>query len=171
LIFRKAINWKSGNYDIASSLLLCNIFKWCFAVGFSMHEWALAEAIIAAASEIAEKESLKEVKEVKIKVGELQQIELDILEFALLQLKPAKFQKAKFSITLVKAELKCRVCGHKWFFSKEELDNNTSEAIHFVPEVAHAYIKCPKCDSPDFEILQGRGVWLESINGAKNSSG
>jgi hydrogenase nickel incorporation protein HypA/HybF len=136
-----------------------------------MHEWALAEAIIAAASEVAEKESLKQVKEVKIKVGELQQIELDILEFALSQLKPAKFKNANFSIEIVKAELRCRVCGYKWFFRKEELDKNTSEAIHFVPEVAHAYIKCPKCGSPDFEILQGRGVWLQSIKGEKNGNG
>ena len=136
-----------------------------------MHEWALAEAIIAAASEIAEKERLKEVREVKIKVGELQQIELDILEFALSQLKPAKFKNTNFSITIEKAQLRCRACDYKWFFSKEELDKNTSEAIHFVPEVAHAYIKCPKCGSPDFEILKGRGVWLESIKGEKNRNG
>jgi len=136
-----------------------------------MHEWALAEAIIAAASEIAEKEGLKEVKEIEVRVGELQQIELDILEFALSQLKPAKFKNANFNIEIVKAELKCRVCGYKWFFRKEELDKNTSEAIHFVPEIAHTYIKCPKCGSPDFEILQGRGVWLESIRGVKSGNG
>jgi len=136
-----------------------------------MHEWALAEAVISAASQIAEKEELKEVAEVKIKVGELQQIELDILEFALSQLKPAKFKRAKFSIELAKAELKCRVCGHKWFFKKEEVDASTAEAIHFVPEIAHTYIKCPKCGSPDFEILEGRGVWLESIKGMKQENG
>jgi len=136
-----------------------------------MHEWALAEAVIAAASQIAEKEGLKEVTEVKIKVGELQQIELDILDFALSQLKPHNFKDAKFSIEVVKAELKCRVCGHKWFFRKEGLDNSTAEAIHFVPEVAHTYIKCPKCGSPDFEMLQGRGVWLESIKGVKYGDG
>jgi hydrogenase nickel incorporation protein HypA/HybF len=136
-----------------------------------MHEWALAEAIIAAASEIAEKEGLKEVKEIEVRVGELQQIELDILEFALSQLKPAKFKNVNFSIEIVKAELKCRVCSHEWFFRKEELDKNTSEAIHFVPEIAHTYIKCPKCGSPDFEILQGRGVWLESIKGVKSGNG
>ena len=136
-----------------------------------MHEWALAEAVIAAASEIAEKEGLSEVKEVKIKVGELQQIERDILEFALSQLKSAKFKNAKFSIEIAKAELKCRVCEHKWFFGKEKLNESTAEAIHFVPEVAHTYIKCPKCGSPDFEILTGRGVWLESIKGVKNGDG
>ena len=132
-----------------------------------MHEWALAEAVIAAASEIAEKEGLGEVTEVRIRVGELQQVELDILEFALSQLKPSRFKNAKFDVEVTKAELKCRVCGNKWVFAKEKLDEETAESIHFVPEVAHTYIKCPKCGSPDFEIIKGRGVWLESIKGAR----
>jgi hydrogenase nickel incorporation protein HypA/HybF len=136
-----------------------------------MHEWALAEAVIAAASEIARKEGLKEIREVKIKVGELQQIELDILDFALSQLKPAKFKDAKFSIEVAKAELKCRFCGYKWTFREEEMNEDAAEAIHFVPEIAHTYIKCPKCGSPDFEILKGRGVWLESIKGVKKEDG
>jgi len=132
-----------------------------------MHEWALAEAIISSVSQIAEKEGLKEVKEVKIKVGELQQVEIDILKFALSELKRAKFKNAKFSIEIVKAELQCRVCGQKWSFSRNKLDAESSEAIHFVPETVHAYIKCPRCGSPDFEVLQGRGVWLESVRGVK----
>lgn len=132
-----------------------------------MHEWALAEAVITAASQIAEKEELKEVTELKIKVGELQQIELDILEFALSQLKPDKFKNAKINIKMEKAQLRCRVCSHQWIFTKEKLDKDSVEAIHFIPEIAHTYIKCPKCGSPDFEVLRGRGVWLESIKGAR----
>ncbi|MEM3579939.1 MAG: hydrogenase nickel incorporation protein HypA [Candidatus Bathyarchaeia archaeon] len=132
-----------------------------------MHEWALAEAIISSVLQIAEKEGLKEVKEVKIKVGELQQVEVDILEFALSELKVDKLKNAKFLIETVKAELQCRVCRHTWSFSRNKLDEETAEAIHFVPETAHAYIKCPRCGSPDFEILQGRGVWLESVRGVK----
>jgi hydrogenase nickel incorporation protein HypA/HybF len=132
-----------------------------------MHEWALAEAVITAAQQIAEKEKLKEVKEVTIKVGELQQVEQDILRFALSQLKPASFKNAEFQITKAKTTLKCRVCGHAWLFRKNKLDEDTAEAIHFVPEVAHAYIKCPKCGSPDFEISEGRGVWLENIKGVR----
>jgi hydrogenase nickel incorporation protein HypA/HybF len=132
-----------------------------------MHEWALAEAVISAASETAEKEGLEQVTEVKIKIGELQQIEQNILEFALSQLKTVKLKDAKFTIEKIKAKLKCRVCGFQWTFNKEDLDKNTSEAIHFVPEIAHTYVKCPKCGSPDFEVLEGRGVWLESIKGMK----
>ena len=132
-----------------------------------MHEWALAEAIITAAQQIAEKEKLKEIKEVTVKIGELQQVERHILHFAFSQLKPASFKNAKFRIVKAKTELKCRVCGNTWLFRKQKLDESTAEAIHFGPEVAHTYIKCPKCGSPDFEISEGRGVWLENIKGAR----
>ncbi len=132
-----------------------------------MHEWALAEAVLVSAKEIAEKEKLKEVTEVTIKVGELQQVEPDILRFALSQMKSEIFKNAKFHILKAKSTLKCRVCGTAWQFNLKKLDKNTAEAIHFVPEVAHSYIKCPKCGSPDFEIVSGRGVWLENIKGAR----
>ena len=134
-----------------------------------MHEWALAEAVIDAASQIAEKEGLKEITEVAIRVGELQQIERDILRFALLHLRTEKFRKTKFRIETEKAQLKCRACGTSWVFSKKKLGENASEAIHFVPEIAHTYINCPKCSSPDFEILEGRGILLQSVKGVEQS--
>ncbi len=132
-----------------------------------MHEWALAEAILASAKEIAEKEKLKEVTEVTIRIGELQQVEPQILRFALLQMKTDTFKETKFRILKAKSSLKCRVCGTTWQFNPKKLDKATAEAIHFVPEVAHTFVKCPKCGSPDFEIVSGRGVWLENIKGAK----
>jgi hydrogenase nickel incorporation protein HypA/HybF len=132
-----------------------------------MHEWALAEAILATAKQIAEKENLREIAEVTIKVGELQQVEPPILRFALNQMKSDVFKKAKFRILKAKSTLKCRNCGSIWQFDFRKLDKAAAEAIHFVPEVAHTYIKCPKCGSPDFEIVTGRGVWLEDIKGVK----
>jgi hydrogenase nickel incorporation protein HypA/HybF len=47
------------------------------------------------------------------------------------------------------------------------MEKENAEAIHFVPEIAYVYIRCPNCKSPDFEIMQGRGVWLERIRGMK----
>jgi len=132
-----------------------------------MHEWALAEAVIKTATDIAEKEKLREVTEVDVKIGELQQLERPILQFALKQLKPANFKNVKFHITRAKTTLKCRNCGNTWSFQKQKLDPTTREAIHFVPEVAHTYIKCPNCGSPDFEITQGRGIWLETVKGIR----
>ena len=132
-----------------------------------MHEWALAEAILTSAKEVAEKEKLKEVTEVTVKVGELQQVERSILRFAISQMQPPLFKNAKFRILKAETTLRCRVCGTAWRFNSKKVDGETAEAIHFVPEVAHSYIKCPKCGSPDFEIASGRGVWLESVKGAK----
>lgn len=131
-----------------------------------MHEWALAEAIVETASRISEEKGFEKVREVRIKIGELQQIDQDILRFALLRLRSAKFENTVFMIEVARTELKCRACGYKWFFEKEKLDENIREAIHFIPETSHAYVKCPKCGSPDFEVIGGRGVWLESVEGA-----
>ncbi len=132
-----------------------------------MHEWALAEAILASAHQVAEQNHLKTVTEVTIRVGELQQVEPSILKFALSQLKEGAFKDAKFSVRRAKSLLKCRVCGTAWQFDRKKLDGGTSEAIHFIPEAAHSYIKCPQCGSPDFEIASGRGVWLQDIKGAQ----
>lgn len=131
-----------------------------------MHEWALAEAIVKTALKISEEKGFEKVREVRIKIGELQQIDQDILQFALSRLKSAKFENTVFTVEVARTELKCKVCGYKWFFEKEKLDENILEAIHFIPEISHAYVKCPKCSSPDFEVIEGRGVWLESIEGA-----
>ena len=132
-----------------------------------MHEWALAESIIAAALKIAAKEELKEIREVVVKIGELQQVEEDILSFAFEQLKKDLFRNTKFQIIKSMTKLKCHACGEEWTYKKENLEENTVESIHFVPEVAHAFVKCPNCNSPDFKIIEGRGIWLEEIRGVK----
>jgi hydrogenase nickel incorporation protein HypA/HybF len=132
-----------------------------------MHEWALAEGVIQTASRIAEEQGLEEIVEVTIKIGELQQVEHEIIEFALEQLRTPAMKKTKFTLQSVPGKLKCRVCGEEWRFSPSEMEEDASEAIHFVPEVAHVYIGCPKCGSPDFQVLEGRGVILASIRGVK----
>ncbi|MCD6538964.1 hydrogenase nickel incorporation protein HypA [Candidatus Bathyarchaeota archaeon] len=133
-----------------------------------MHEWALAEAVISTISRLAESEGLREIKEVKLKIGELQQIELEVFKFALTQLRDSSLLKnAKFNIEVVNAEIKCRNCGFKWSLEKEKIDRDAAEAIHFIPEVIHAFIRCPKCGSPDFEITGGRGVWIEDLKGVR----
>jgi len=133
-----------------------------------MHEWALAEAVISTISRLAESEGLREIKEVKLKIGELQQIELEVFKFALTQLRDSSLlRNAKFNIEVVNAEIKCRNCGFRWSLEKEKINGDVAEAIHFVPEVIHAFIRCPKCGSPDFEIIGGRGVWIEDLKGVR----
>ena len=137
-----------------------------------MHEWALAESLLIAAVEAAEKEKIKKIIEIKIGLGELQQIEQDIFEFALKEIiktQNDKLKNTKFKIVIEKSDLVCKNCKHTWKFSdmKKKLDDDESEAIHFIPEVAFVHTRCPKCKSPDFEINKGRGVSILSIKGEK----
>jgi hydrogenase nickel incorporation protein HypA/HybF len=136
-----------------------------------MHEWALAESIVTAATEAADKEKLKKINEIKISIGELQQIEHDIFEFALNEIiKDKKILKnVKIKIASEKSILKCKNCEHTWKFGdiKKKLNKDESEAVHFIPEVAFVFTRCQKCGSPDFEIISGRGVSITSIKGEK----
>jgi hydrogenase nickel incorporation protein HypA/HybF len=133
-----------------------------------MHEWALAEGVVQTANRIAEEQGLNEIFEITIKIGELQQVEHEILEFAMEQLRTPIMKNAKFTLESVPGRLKCRICNEEWVFSPRDMEEDVSEAIHFVPEVAHVYVSCPSCGSPDFQVIEGRGVILASIRGVKD---
>jgi len=137
-----------------------------------MHEWALAESIITAALETAKKEKLKQVKEITINLGEMQQIERDIFEFALDEIKKShnkKMKNTKFRMKTEKTTLRCKNCEKTWTYQdmKKKLTNNESESIHFIPEIVFVHTRCPKCGNPDFEIIKGRGVTITSIKGTR----
>jgi hydrogenase nickel incorporation protein HypA/HybF len=135
-----------------------------------MHEWALAEGVVSTVDKMAEEEGLMKILEVTLKIGELQQVDYEILKFALEQLRTSKTAGAKFILETVPATLRCRVCGEKWKFNSEEISKEKTEAIHFLPEMAHIYLQCPKCQSPDFEITEGRGIWLGKVKGMKEDA-
>jgi hydrogenase nickel incorporation protein HypA/HybF len=137
-----------------------------------MHEWALAESIIVAALNAAEKDKLKKINEIVIQIGELQQIEKDIFDYALkeiIKLQNKKLKNTKIRIETEKGKLNCNNCKYTWYFSemKEKLAEGERESIHFIPEVALVYARCPKCGSPDFEIVKGRGISIKSIKGVR----
>ena len=73
-----------------------------------MHEWALAEGIVSTATRIAEQEGLVRITQVNVMVGELQQIEHDVLLFAIEQLRSPILKDAKIVLDTVHAKLKCR---------------------------------------------------------------
>lgn len=131
-----------------------------------MHEWALAQAVIQSALDYQKKKKLKRLKELSVAMGELQQIDRSIFNFALNEIIHLKKIKGlKIKIRTEKAVLVCRACDYQWDFSQslKKLNLEKRELIHFLPEVSHVYIKCPHCQSSDFEITKGRGVALDKI--------
>lgn len=134
-----------------------------------MHEWALAESVIKSAVEHAGAEKLKKLKEAGILFGELQAIDKEIFDFALEELR-RQFPAAaacKFKISVQPAAFRCKACEHKFPLKGLKKTKDEAEFIHFVPEMAHTFLKCPKCKSPDFEIVEGRGVSISYIKGEK----
>ncbi|MEF8848218.1 MAG: hydrogenase nickel incorporation protein HypA [Candidatus Thermoplasmatota archaeon] len=138
-----------------------------------MHEWALAESIISASVEAAEKEDLKKITVINVSLGELQQINREIFKKAVSDIIDTKnsiiLEEAKIKVKTEKTLLECNKCSYEWGFDeiKKNLSDDDSESIHFIPEVAFVHTRCPNCGSPDFEITKGRGVTIPSIKGEK----
>jgi hydrogenase nickel incorporation protein HypA/HybF len=72
-----------------------------------------------------------------------------------------------FEVRTEPAELRCRACEQEWRLgdSLSGLPEEQREAVHFLPETAHVYVRCPRCASPDFDIVRGRGVTVAAIAG------
>lgn len=127
-----------------------------------MHEWALAEAVVAAvASNIEGGGDLEAV----VVVGELQQVDLDAFKFALEELKRERGLDVPLKVVVEEARLRCRACGHEWSWREAagRLDEASREAVHFVPELVHSFARCPRCGSADYEIIRGRGVYVKVV--------
>ncbi|MFH1725263.1 MAG: hydrogenase nickel incorporation protein HypA [Elusimicrobiota bacterium] len=135
-----------------------------------MHEFALAESVIRSAVKIAGEERLERISEINVRVGELQQMSMEAFDFGLkaaMEAHGSMAGSAKVNIETEKASFACRVCRRAWDFdeTRKGLSEEEAEYVHFVPEVAHAYLRCPECGSPDFEVVKGRGIWLDSVKG------
>ena len=136
-----------------------------------MHEFALADAVVRAAVKTADDEELQKVDHVQVRVGELQSIKKETFDFALKESRPAddpRLEETTFEVVIVPAAFRCRVCDHAFVLADcGERDPDAAEAIHFVPELAHAFMRCPSCGSPDFEVTEGRGVEIGTIQGER----
>lgn len=127
-----------------------------------VHEWALAEAIANYVREYMGEKTI--LKRLTISLGELQNIDKDILDFALKEiLKSMNIVVQELNYEIESAALKCRKCGYEWDLNKDIFSEDILEAIHFVPEIIHSYFKCPKCGSRDFEVIRGRGLRIIEI--------
>lgn len=127
-----------------------------------MHEWALAEATV----ETVRREARgQRVLGVRLALGELQQVDREIFLAAAADLAPdAGMDAAVFTIEVEPARFACRGCGTAWGLADSPgLDDERREAIHLLPEAAHAYLRCPGCGGADFDVIAGRGLSIASL--------
>ncbi|MEA3503499.1 MAG: hydrogenase nickel incorporation protein HypA [Actinomycetota bacterium] len=136
-----------------------------------MHELALADSVVKAALAAADEAGMDRIDRIVVKVGELQQIKRELFEFSLTTVLPAKDARlsgVQFDIAEEPVRFQCRSCGADYGRDEAGIDGDgdQGEAIHFIPELSHAFARCPSCGSPDFDIRAGRGITLVRIDGS-----
>ncbi|HHE39059.1 MAG TPA: hydrogenase maturation nickel metallochaperone HypA [Candidatus Cloacimonetes bacterium] len=116
-----------------------------------MHEGAIVHSLFEIAKEIKDKEKLVEIKEVKIIVGKFHQIveEVMMMHFDLMKTEYEGFADAKLIMKEIDVRIKCRNCGEETILN---------EPIFF----------CEKCESFDTELITGKELHIETIEGMRD---
>lgn len=140
-----------------------------------MHELALADSVLKAALSAADDARMDRIGRIVVKVGELQQIKRELFEFSLTTVIPAqdpRLSGVTFDVSEEPVRFECRSCGSAYGRDEAGIadDGDQDEAIHFIPELSHAFARCPSCGSPDFDIRAGRGITLERIEGISDDA-
>lgn len=104
------------------------------------------------------------MRSLRVAVGELQAVDEEILRFAVEELFKGKgVEVSNLVFEKEPAVLRCNACGRTWKLEDLDMSEDAREAVHFIPEVFHVFARCPSCGSQDLEIVQGRGVYIASL--------
>lgn len=110
-----------------------------------MHELGLMTGIMDAVLKTAENAGADKVTEIKLTVGEMTEVVEEAMVFAFEALSEGTMcEGAKLDLTIVHPRSRCLECG-------AEYDHD------------RFHVRCPECDSPFTELLQGREMQIDSI--------
>jgi hydrogenase nickel incorporation protein HypA/HybF len=112
-----------------------------------MHEIGIAQELSEIVFEVADKENLIKVTKVNISFGQMVQIVPEIFDFAFREtVRDTIAATAELTIELIPVKLRCRKCNKEFVIN----DNNFS---------------CNNCSSTDLDIIQGKEIFVKSIEG------
>lgn len=140
-----------------------------------MHEWSIAEGIISAV--LREAEGAKKVKEVEVRVGELRDLNLEILSEAVSVISKGTIAEgARYRFTEKPASFKCVKCGVRWGMREALrevekrlpgegyiMEEEPEPPIHFLPTLIAGLQRCPRCGGMDIVIESGQELELVKI--------
>jgi len=115
-----------------------------------MHEGAIVHSLLEIAKDIRIKEDLKEITEVKIIVGKFHQIveEVMMANFDFMKTEYDGFDNAELIMTEKEVSIKCVDCQHEF-------------------TIDEPIFMCPKCDSFNTELISGKELYIETMEGMK----
>jgi hydrogenase nickel incorporation protein HypA/HybF len=112
-----------------------------------MHEIRIAEELTGIVLEVACREKLSKVTKVNISFGQLIQIVPDIFNFAFREgVRDTIATDAVVDIEILPVKIRCRICNNEIIIK----DNS---------------FRCNKCGSSQLDIIQGKELFVKSIEG------
>ena len=134
-----------------------------------MHEMSLAHSVVASILSEADKHDAKKVIRIQLAVGELMQLDREILVDSFKSLlKGPMLGGAELVVTNDLAAFTCQKCSAKWGMdeAKKQLKSvapdlliNEADSkelpLHFLPELYPAFVHCPSCGSSDIFLSDG----------------
>ena len=116
-----------------------------------MHEHGMMDEIFKKIELIAKQNKLSKINKIKLRIGQNHQVKPDLLLSAFEHIANAhkKAEGAKLEYDITPTEVKCRSCANEF---------TMDEQAGF----------CPSCDGVDLDIMSGRDVVIESVEGEKS---
>jgi hydrogenase nickel incorporation protein HypA/HybF len=125
-----------------------------------MHEFSTAKEIIKTILAVAQQHRARRITEVNLQIGILTMLNLEQLEFCFHVLAEDTIaQEAKLNISYSPMKLICNNCG----FDGEISQNRIKDS----PELI-MLLKCPKCESNDTDVDEGRSCSIQDIKVQKD---
>jgi len=113
----------------------------------SMHELRIAEDLKNIVLEAARHGNLKQVTRVNVCFGRMVQIVPDIFEFAFREfVRDTIAGDTEISLEILPVKMNCTLCGNNF-------------------DVKADLFLCPVCGSVDLKLLQGKELFIKSIEG------
>ncbi len=112
-----------------------------------MHEIGIAEDLARIVLDSAKTEGLSEVSAINVSFGQMVQIVPEIFRFAFGEAVSESIAgNAEINIEVLPVKLKCSDCGTGF-------------------RMGENYFTCENCSSSELEILQGKEIFIKSIEG------
>lgn len=142
-----------------------------------MHELSIAQSIIDYAVAEADKNDAKLVREIRIEVGELMQVDVEALKYLVkLLMKGPRLENCRVEFKTKEADFRCGKCGTTWGMkeAKQQLQRTTDSLLvrepdskelplHFLPSLYSSFVHCPKCGSADIVVESGEDIRLRRL--------
>ncbi|MBU1718117.1 MAG: hydrogenase maturation nickel metallochaperone HypA [Bacteroidetes bacterium] len=102
--------------------------------------------ILSIVEENAKKLNATIVHEIEMDIGELSGVDYDALEFAMQHTQKSELlENAKLVINRIPAKARCKSCNHEF-------------------DISDLYTACPKCNTFDHDIIQGKELKVKAIH-------